>query len=254
MVHEFQHGVFTLAPNYIIRKLQGFIRLKSDVRAPHHHIYARISCPLGIPIGLIAVDVILLMPTRSDDSIRDQSSSPRPSAMMRTSWPRSRRSVPRSGSPRRTCLMKLYTWNPGGAGSIRVMRILDLYFLVLRSHDSIDPIRVLRQWLRSKFVVDNGKTDPEDCGVRFRANLHLTTVLGCIAQQIIDNLPHHVRISDQSCPSEGVGMDPTCIQGATLLHDVHFFLHNVSHIPVSYTHLRAHETKANLVCRLLLEK
>src|SRR5660398_93892 len=26
------------------------------------------------------------------------------------------------------------------------------------------------------------------------------------------------------------------------------------HRPVSYTHLRAHETKANLVCRLLLEK
>ena len=25
-------------------------------------------------------------------------------------------------------------------------------------------------------------------------------------------------------------------------------------IPVSYTHLRAHETLANLVCRLLLEK
>ena len=25
-------------------------------------------------------------------------------------------------------------------------------------------------------------------------------------------------------------------------------------VPVSYTHLRAHETKANLVCRLLLEK
>src|SRR5660397_280686 len=28
----------------------------------------------------------------------------------------------------------------------------------------------------------------------------------------------------------------------------------VSPLPVSYTHLRAHETKANLVCRLLLEK
>src|SRR5660397_206618 len=28
----------------------------------------------------------------------------------------------------------------------------------------------------------------------------------------------------------------------------------VAHGPVSYTHLRAHETKANLVCRLLLEK
>ena len=26
------------------------------------------------------------------------------------------------------------------------------------------------------------------------------------------------------------------------------------HKAVSYTHLRAHETKANLVCRLLLEK
>ena len=26
------------------------------------------------------------------------------------------------------------------------------------------------------------------------------------------------------------------------------------YVPVSYTHLRAHETKANLVCRLLLEK
>src|SRR5660397_269405 len=31
---------------------------------------------------------------------------------------------------------------------------------------------------------------------------------------------------------------------------------NTTHrrVPVSYTHLRAHETKANLVCRLLLEK
>src|SRR5665648_1216395 len=27
-----------------------------------------------------------------------------------------------------------------------------------------------------------------------------------------------------------------------------------SHIPVSYTHLRAHETRHDLVCRLLLEK
>ena len=26
------------------------------------------------------------------------------------------------------------------------------------------------------------------------------------------------------------------------------------HVPVSYTHLRAHETRSNLVCRLLLEK
>ena len=29
---------------------------------------------------------------------------------------------------------------------------------------------------------------------------------------------------------------------------------NVASVPVSYTHLRAHETGRNLVCRLLLEK
>src|SRR5674476_360861 len=29
---------------------------------------------------------------------------------------------------------------------------------------------------------------------------------------------------------------------------------NIPYIPVSYTHLRAHETGRNLVCRLLLEK
>jgi len=32
------------------------------------------------------------------------------------------------------------------------------------------------------------------------------------------------------------------------------FVASVARNPVSYTHLRAHETKANLVCRLLLEK
>ena len=30
--------------------------------------------------------------------------------------------------------------------------------------------------------------------------------------------------------------------------------HNAGHTPVSYTHLRAHETDSYLVCRLLLEK
>ena len=30
--------------------------------------------------------------------------------------------------------------------------------------------------------------------------------------------------------------------------------HNLGHISVSYTHLRAHETPEHLVCRLLLEK
>eukprot|EP00825_Cyclidium_porcatum_P023496 TRINITY_DN2587_c0_g2_i6.p1 TRINITY_DN2587_c0_g2~~TRINITY_DN2587_c0_g2_i6.p1 ORF type:complete len:109 (-),score=26.64 TRINITY_DN2587_c0_g2_i6:9-335(-) len=31
-------------------------------------------------------------------------------------------------------------------------------------------------------------------------------------------------------------------------------LDRLSHVPVSYTHLRAHETRHDLVCRLLLEK
>src|SRR5660397_207827 len=31
-------------------------------------------------------------------------------------------------------------------------------------------------------------------------------------------------------------------------------IRGLTRIPVSYTHLRAHETKANLVCRLLLEQ
>ena len=40
------------------------------------------------------------------------------------------------------------------------------------------------------------------------------------------------------------------------IQDGDFNLNLKDHIlyPVSYTHLRAHETKANLVCRLLLEK
>ena len=32
------------------------------------------------------------------------------------------------------------------------------------------------------------------------------------------------------------------------------FPQSKTYIPVSYTHLRAHETSAHLVCRLLLEK
>ena len=35
---------------------------------------------------------------------------------------------------------------------------------------------------------------------------------------------------------------------------VQLFLMRIRNVPVSYTHLRAHETGRNLVCRLLLEK
>ena len=36
--------------------------------------------------------------------------------------------------------------------------------------------------------------------------------------------------------------------------DAYAFEIAVGIVPVSYTHLRAHETRSNLVCRLLLEK
>ena len=39
-----------------------------------------------------------------------------------------------------------------------------------------------------------------------------------------------------------------------LLFELDFFVTEDNKVAVSYTHLRAHETKANLVCRLLLEK
>src|SRR5660397_268324 len=42
-----------------------------------------------------------------------------------------------------------------------------------------------------------------------------------------------------------------CITGTL---QIWFQLIRTAHKAVSYTHLRAHETKANLVCRLLLEK
>ena len=42
-----------------------------------------------------------------------------------------------------------------------------------------------------------------------------------------------------------------CVKGCLARHEVVPTLHLT---PVSYTHLRAHETGRNLVCRLLLEK
>src|SRR5660397_242648 len=58
------------------------------------------------------------------------------------------------------------------------------------------------------------------------------------------------------------GVFVTDNQGALLIRnkeDTQIFSNLLNHvwelwiIPVSHTHLRAHETKANLVCRLLLE-
>ena len=44
------------------------------------------------------------------------------------------------------------------------------------------------------------------------------------------------------------------LKGARIIGCLHMTIQTAVLIAVSYTHLRAHETKANLVCRLLLEK
>ena len=49
-----------------------------------------------------------------------------------------------------------------------------------------------------------------------------------------------------------VGLGYAVIFVLTITVPINYLIN--SYLPVSYTHLRAHETKANLVCRLLLEK
>ena len=67
-----------------------------------------------------------------------------------------------------------------------------------------------------------------------------------ISENSILVLKTNVQIPDRSDPNPFAGLDilNMTITPATGLND----------IPVSYTHLRAHETVLDLVCRLLLEK
>ena len=58
-----------------------------------------------------------------------------------------------------------------------------------------------------------------------------------------DRLPQNGRILEVGC---GPGSFAEDVVGRTLVC--------LDPIPVSYTHLRAHETREDLVCRLLLEK
>src|SRR5660397_258754 len=64
-------------------------------------------------------------------------------------------------------------------------------------------------------------------------------------------------VSDFSSARESSALHSSLFPLSRLI-DLHFKIPALSpahiHASVSYTHLRAHETKANLVCRLLLEK
>src|SRR5665648_1243079 len=59
-------------------------------------------------------------------------------------------------------------------------------------------------------------------------------------------------------PVRGVAQKNRCSCSSSTVTLVHFALYylwrKVFVMPVSYTHLRAHETRHDLVCRLLLEK
>src|SRR5450759_2853063 len=77
-------------------------------------------------------------------------------------------------------------------------------------------------------------------------------------------MPGHVLVEPQecqcpvSCPIEGCwpvppSPLPSLLQGHLCVFLAHYSqLHHL--MSVSYTHLRAHETRHDLVCRLLLEK
>ena len=51
-----------------------------------------------------------------------------------------------------------------------------------------------------------------------------------------------------------IGTSKTCMVVGEVKPDATVTIIGVGEVPVSYTHLRAHETRHDLVCRLLLEK
>ena len=73
---------------------------------------------------------------------------------------------------------------------------------------------------------------------------------------------HHFSIPasmfDEEVMEEGLAFDGSSIKGFTTIEESDMTLMpdlaTAKLDPVSYTHLRAHETGRNLVCRLLLEK
>ena len=66
------------------------------------------------------------------------------------------------------------------------------------------------------------------------------------------DFPHWENYLPKSNDSKVLIVDDICDSGETFERLSKYIKENIN--PVSYTHLRAHETEADLVCRLLLEK
>src|SRR5678815_2187410 len=70
---------------------------------------------------------------------------------------------------------------------------------------------------------------------------------------------HGVPLSDDQNSLKAGSRGPSLLEDFVLREKIQHFDHEriperIVHAPVSYTHLRAHETPEHLVCRLLLEK
>src|SRR5660397_283905 len=81
----------------------------------------------------------------------------------------------------------------------------------------------------------------------------LPTLNRVLSYIVFVRTPRSTALTEQEihCQTESPG-----VAVATFVKELPRYLQKTLDVtkPVSYTHLRAHETKANLVCRLLLEK
>ena len=95
----------------------------------------------------------------------------------------------------------------------------------------------------------------------FLENPHAVKLNSLLRKKIILSYERSQKIAKNTKPVYGIntGVGPLCTKRITSketksLQRNLLLSHSVGVGAVSYTHLRAHETKANLVCRLLLEK
>eukprot|EP00658_Telonema_sp_P-2_P031516 TRINITY_DN23560_c0_g1_i1.p1 TRINITY_DN23560_c0_g1~~TRINITY_DN23560_c0_g1_i1.p1 ORF type:complete len:104 (-),score=14.70 TRINITY_DN23560_c0_g1_i1:21-332(-) len=89
-----------------------------------------------------------------------------------------------------------------------------------------------------------------DSCIRNAEEIHESFLEGCVALSQVDLGP--LSVVGGGCPVVSIG--PKFLAGSGIRTLDLSPLCTIAEIPVSYTHLRAHETPEHLVCRLLLEK